>query len=355
MAKNKENPFSAPEQNYQLLTAEKQTVRGKARSWETDHVLSKYLAYTDDLVGTLDGSIAERDLVDPDNPELSHQRPDIVIWLDKSARPVSWFVQALWEQLARPDADLPQFEYLNIDRTEWFKRQGFRHDESERRLGPEDFSIDEVPDEDIARIRAIFTIGEIDRDNWQESVKELPTTLDNKNILIVDEVKNKGGTLSIAQQLIKKAFPTATVSGEYFWQAGRYALNGNPSELQMDSAPVWYDAGSAFGRGIGDISQEYFEQLPDTHENYKKKLGWTVLSAPHVESGSFKPVADKAAMKLQQDIAYLSYDVSSGNVLRVPSPDREYEDFLRILSEQDLDLASFKKLREERDARNKQK
>lgn len=352
MTKNIEKNFTAPEENYQILHGDVQAVRERSGVWDTDYVLSKYVSCTDAIVGALDGSIAERDLIDPDNPERSEQKPDTVIWLDKSARPVSWLTDAFWEQFAHPDEKMPDFEYLNIDRVDWFKKQGYRPDEAASRLTPQDFDIDKVPEEDIARIRAIFTIGEIDENNWQKHVWELPTRLDGKNILIVDEVKNKGGTLYIAQQLLKRAFPDATVSGQYFWQSGRYALGGNPDEMQMESAPVWYDSKDTYGRGVGDISHRYYNNLPDSPENFKKKLGWIALSAPHFNLETFEELEDVKAKRLLQDIAYATYDYASGNILRAPSPDREMDDYEAIAAQQGLSIAQLSNLRQARANKN---
>ena len=44
-------------------------------------------------------------------------RTDIAIYLDKSARPVSWLVNELWEDFT--DRPKPQTEHLAIDRVAW--------------------------------------------------------------------------------------------------------------------------------------------------------------------------------------------------------------------------------------------
>ena len=51
------------------------------------------------------------------------RRSDAVIYLDKSARPVSWLVNELWEdftQEPRPDIE----EFMGIDRVNWFRAAG---------------------------------------------------------------------------------------------------------------------------------------------------------------------------------------------------------------------------------------
>lgn len=349
--------FTVPEDDYQIMRGDMQKVRDRTGAWDTDYMLTKYVAATDKMVGVLDGNIEERSLYHPtataEEKQRASEAPDTVVWLDKSARPVSWFVDAFWEQFADENAEKPDYEFLNIDRTDWLTRQGHAKTEAETRLGAEAFDINKVEEEDILRIRALFTKGEIDPDNWQEDVKNLPTSLDDKNILVVDEVKNKGATMSIALQLIKRAIPSATVSGEYFWRAGGYSLAGS-GEQQMESAPVWYDPKSQFGRGIGDISKEYYDQLPDTNENFKKKLGWIALSAPHFDPKTYEPLADKRAAQLQQDIAYLSYAVADKKVLRVPAGNRPFDDSDKIITDQ-MPIKEFVEYRARHDQENTNK
>ena len=327
--------FHADEVNYNFLRGDKQGVRSHSGVWDTDYVLEKYVQSTDKVIGLMDGSIHERAVVDPSEPERSSEKPDTVIFLDKSARPVSWFTDALWEQFATDGAEKPDYEFLNIDRVNWFINQGHSKIDAERRLGPGDFDINKVPKEDLARIRALFVQGELDRDTWQDDVWDMPTSLDDKNVLILDEVKNKGGTLAIATQVLKGAFPEATFSGDYFWRGGQYALGGNANEMQMESAPVWYDSKDAWGRGVGDISRAYYEHVDGrehTDESFKHKLGWIALSAPHFNPVTYETITDTKAQKLEQDIAFLSYDVADGRILRSPDRDRpinQHEDILR--------------------------
>src|SRR4051812_26469894 len=92
--------FHDDEANYDLINGGVQHVRGKSHVWDTDFTLEKYAQSTDRLVGIMDGTIHERTWYDPDQPEDSAEKPDTVIFLDKSARPVSWFTDALWDQFA---------------------------------------------------------------------------------------------------------------------------------------------------------------------------------------------------------------------------------------------------------------
>lgn len=335
--------FVEPEVNYNLLREGVQSFLFESNKSEnerkdTEAILRMYTTFTDKMVGIADGSIEYRDIEDPDNPELSRQKPDAMIFLDKSARPVSWFMDAFWDQFAKEGSEKPEFDFLNIDRTNWFMSQGHRREIAERFLGPSDFDIEKVSKEDLARIRAQFVVGDIDEATWQDEVWNMPTTLDGKNVVIVDEVKSQGGTLSIATQLLKRALPESTVSGSYFWESDRRLVN-NGKELQIDSVPVWYDATDQFGRGIGDISQTYYERQYDkeqSQDNLRHKIGWKVLSAPHFNVDTNELLEDRKANALMQDISFLSYAVASGRVLRQPSTRREDDDFIAIVEEQGL-------------------
>jgi hypothetical protein len=328
--------------NYDLLRGERQKLfRG---NWDTDYTLEQYVKETDHLIGLMDGSITERYIADPDDPERSQERPDVVIWLDKSARPVSWFADAFWEQFAKPDAEKPSYEFLNIDRVNWFVFMGYDRQLAESRLSANDFNINDLPQSRIDGIRAIFSEGELDEEHWQEQVWQDAARLDGKNILVIDEVMNRGGTLAIATQVLKRAFPTATVSGDYFWRPPRHSINGyssDPIDMQMGSAPVWYDPDSSYGRGIGEVDIRYwnhlYEQEP-TQETLKTRLGGYALSAPLFEAGTFDPKFDQKAAQLQQDIAYLSYAVADGRVLRRPDRARSAEDWDDILGEQGVSI-----------------
>jgi hypothetical protein len=350
MPLNNELPMSGPElrdlrarfhddyENYQILVGERQGML-KGSSWDTDYTHEKYVAATDIMIGTLDGSTHERDIYDPDNPEASAEKPDTVIWLDKSARPVSWLVDALWEQVAQPDAEKPDYEFLNIDRRVWFQLQGY-NDEIIDQLKPADFDIDKVPQDQIDAIRAYFTQGDLDEDSWREQVWSLPTKLDNQNVLIVDEVSSTGSTISIAVQLLKRAIPEATFGGSVFWNPGKFAPNASEAETQqMISAPIWYSKTELKGRGVGEISLQWqareYAKNP-TQQNLRNKIASFVLSAPHFDTNTFEVQDDPAATRLEQDFAYLSYALGDKKVYRRPSKYRDYDEYTDIVKEQGL-------------------
>ena len=338
-------------ENYQLLRGDMQKVRERLNEWTDDFVLEQYVSETDQLIGILDGSIAERraiEIIDASIEEDEPVNPDTVIWLDKSARPVSWFVDAFWDQFAKPGAEKPDYEFLNIDRINWFVHTGYDETVASWRLGPADFDISKVDPMRIDGLRALFVDGDLSEENWREEVWKLPTRLDGQSVLIVDEVMNKGGTLAIAAQVIKAAIPEAKVSATYFWHTGRYSVAKTSAEAvdqQMESVPVWYDNHSKMGRGIGEISiaywQQHYENEP-TQANLKRKLAAFALSAPHHDPVTYEPRGDTRADILQQDIAYLSYAVANHEVIRRPSRLRDIDEIVSIYADQGLNMDEVK-------------
>ena len=98
--------LNEPDDNYQLLRegvqgflsdSDKSVIDRK----DTNGILQTYVSVTDKMIGVADGSIAERDLIDPNNPERSSDQPDEIIFLDKSARPVSWLWMRFGNSLPR--------------------------------------------------------------------------------------------------------------------------------------------------------------------------------------------------------------------------------------------------------------
>ncbi len=331
--------------NYELLRGDKQKIREHFKVWSDDFVLEQYVSETDQIIGILDGSISDDRAIEIKDPAIGEDepvKPDTVIWLDKSARPVSWFVDAFWEQFADKGVKKPDYEFLNIDRINWFIHTGHEESVAGWRLGPEDFEIEEVDQARIDGIRALFVDGELTEENWRDEIWNMPTRLDGKSILIIDEVMNRGGTLSIAAQVLKKAIPDALVSATYFWHTGRYSINKTSSESvdqQMESVPVWYDNQDIMGRGIGDISIAYWKheyETEPTQANLKRKLASFALSAPHHNSSTYELKGDAKADKLHQDIAYLSYAVANGEVIRRPSRLRDIEEVMSLYEAQGI-------------------
>lgn len=321
-----------PDRNnsYTILSSDNQTPG--IEDWrDTTYLREKYLSSTEDVISKMDGSDKLVEFVDAAGNKSSGKPADAAIYLDKSARPVKWFVEKFWEALSEGGAAMPESHCLNIDRKYWFMSQGHTEGESEH-LTPDYFHIDEVPQDVINSIRAIFVVGNLPEENWMGEVENLPTILDGKNVMIVDEVSNTGSTLIIAQQLLRRTIPEARFGGTTFWTTSH-------SPQGMGSVPAWYDGDSSFGRGVGEVddvwykrsfklAKERLQSTKDTNEDEyaklyeeyqkarKRSLGSLALSAPHYDKTTYEILPDIKAEKLKEDIDLLYRDFLAGKIMR---------------------------------------
>lgn len=107
----------APDFHYELLIGHTRT-DGTYKS--TEQLQTEYVRLTDTLVHKIVDGVK---VTSPETGETSKEKVDYVVWLDKSARPVSWLLRDLWPILAK-DAEgnipeLPQSRFVNIDRNQW--------------------------------------------------------------------------------------------------------------------------------------------------------------------------------------------------------------------------------------------
>ncbi len=156
--------------------------------WDREWILSAYLDLTDAMIQHLGGYENEQ-------PDFV---PDEVLFLDKSARPVAWLVDSLWEVMADKGAKKPHLDFIHIDRKDWWSRVKLPLVGEENR-DPFEFKIEDVSEDVINAIRAKFVIGDLTPDNYGNEVWKLPTTLDGKNVLIVDEIRSSGATTYMAR------------------------------------------------------------------------------------------------------------------------------------------------------------
>lgn len=290
---------SHPEQRFKVNPDRFPILRDQAISNETlkiDETLSLLVQDAADTVAILTGE------TDPPT-----RRADAVIYLDKSARPVSWLVNEMWEDFTT--AKRPEFEgFMGIDRITWFRAVGLevddqgnlKEDTGIKRKGTKanfsDFqrAMSESPirRSDLARARLalmpdgieslrdsmneeelmkfdaynplVFESSERDQNEtapelpeWIiEKVFAIPTGLEGKKIMVIDEVQNSGATAEIAKEIIMRAVndPGTEVDTHIFWEAGTKQVEGD--QAQMQSAPVWYDhdVNPELGKGIGNVN-----------------------------------------------------------------------------------------------------
>lgn len=281
-----ENYPSTPtpdEFEYRLLTGHRRT-DGSEKSSEA--LRMEYINLTDKLIHQMTDGV---DITDPVTYEKETRVPDAVVFLDKSARPLAWLTRELWDRLApEPGSDeippMPDMKFLNIDREQWVNA-----------VDPDGhgyMDISKIDPSIIRSLRSIFVSPQDKQDGITEAIDDAPASLDNKTIMVVDEVSSTGRTLSIATKMIQRAFPSAHVGGAH-WMDGM-ARKG--SAVGNADLPVWYKEDDEYGRGVGDRAHDHPDRRSD---NLTQRLGSWFLSTRFA-----KP--DGKALQLRREIKHLA-------------------------------------------------
>lgn len=104
-----------------------------------DEIATRYITNTSGLIAVMDGTAEKpflsdniirenEDEVKSLNSFEKPPKPDHVLFLDKSARPVSWLIKDFWQDFADSKTKRPPFSYLNIDRVNFFNMVGLKAD-----------------------------------------------------------------------------------------------------------------------------------------------------------------------------------------------------------------------------------
>lgn len=275
--------------------------------WKSDEQLkTEYVRLTDNIVHVLTDGVRCRN---KQTGEIEKRPVDYVVWLDKSARPVSWLTKALWPVLARNSdghtPKLPQFRFVNIDREQWTSS-----------IDPNNVgstNVDKLDPSIIRSLRSVFIENPNKlNDKLDEQVDELPAQFDDKTILIVDEVKSTGRTLSYAQSFFERAFPTANIAGMH-WMAGITAKDGAFGNLDL---PVWYSDDTVMGRGVRNRNVD----LSLKSSNAAQRRGARFLSTAFRDH-------DPLSTRLREEMRHLATDVINHVVLVEPSRFRDEKDY----------------------------
>ena len=287
-----------PPFEYELLRGHKRT----DGSWKTDEQLKmEYVQLTDRLIYDMTHGV---EVTDPVTHERRREKPDVVVFLDKSARPLRWLVKDLWSTMA-PDSPggevpkMPESKFINIDREQWVNVV------DPEGVGRVDINI--VDKSVIRSLRSVFVEPELKSDGLTEAIDSAPASLDNKTVLIVDEVFATGRTLDIATKFFKRAFPTARIAGTH-WMQGTTLIGGASGNKDL---PVWYIQDDVTGRGVGNRD----EGVSRNSKNTTQKLGSWFLSTR-------LPKPDPKSQQLRKELRQLAHDPE---VLKLPSfsrPDR---------------------------------
>lgn len=315
--------FKVDPEDYPIFDRQGVKVTSKeSERWNIDRTLSEYVKFTYDTIRAMDGS----------NEKIP--KIDAAIYLDKSARPVSKLVEAFWNDFAEKDpetgkpVEMPDPSFLNIDRLTWFRRAGIMvkpnmdlegNDGNQRRATFKDFKQavenGKLRDEDIAAIHALYIEGGRTTDDINE-IMNTETTLDGKNIMIIDEVSDTGATIEVAKLLIEKAFPKAKSVQTYVFSNFGTVKNEDTGDYQMAGSPAWYppDHSYEFGRGVLDLSTEYWDDVyakDPTPENYAKKKANFVVSAEM----DFDKEPHQESRELFREISQMAKDYRAGKIL----------------------------------------
>ena len=317
--------FRVDKKDYSIFSQQEGCIVDEATGKESigvlniDETLGLMVGRTADLIATITGESMS------DIPKI-----DNVIYLDKSARPVSWLVNEFWDDFT--DEKRPETDYLAIDRRMWFRKVGIMLEGNEEMRDPDgtlrvakadDFIeyFERMPEKTqkdwLARIRCLFIEGGIE-DEDPSKILSTPTLLNNKNLLIVDEVSRSGSTLGIAKFLMKQAVPElASVNGYVFWHDRGKQVDG---ETQMGQAPVWYRHGGDndwVGRGVKDIDPGYYRtkyiEQPDGNAR-AQNYGSFVLGVPMTDEDKEKEPG-QASKKLETEIKRMRADYDKGYIL----------------------------------------
>ena len=251
-------------------------------------------------------------------------KPDHVIYLDKSARPVNWLVKEFWHDFT--NEKMPDYSFLAIDRKDWFRYAGVELDDRQYIDGPNgekelatasDFHIEKIPREMLAKIRALYIDGGIENEDVEE-IMSTPTVLNGQDVMVIDEVSRSGSTLGIAEKLIRAAIPEVkSVTGFTFWKPGSEPLTRrNSEERQLLSVPAWYpsDDTYVYGRGVLDPDEDFyrnqFEENP-TNLNRAKKFGAIAIG----KILDFDEEPEHPSRELMNEIHLMHEEYQKGHIL----------------------------------------
>lgn len=292
-------------------------LRGHAMTdgtWKTDEQLRmEYITRTDSLIYQMTNGVYA---YNPETKSYEDVIPDVAIFLDKSARPLAWLTRELWDKLApeTPGGEAPKkpdFRFLNIDRQQWVTT-----------LDPEGVGSVDVNQLDptvIRSLRSIFIDHAHKQDGLTSTIDSAPTELDDKTVLIIDEVKSTGRTLEFARAMLLKAFPKTKIATTYWMDKVVTLSNGARANADL---PVWYRQDTVHGRGVNNR----YDNSSNQSSNRTQRLGAWFLSTRF-------PTVDKLSTQLRKEIHHLASDPQ---VPYIPTTNRDdYEERVGELNNSD--------------------
>ena len=316
-----------------------------------EEVEKRLLQDTDTLIGTLDGSImTSKHFLDGER--VGTGPVDVAIFLDKSARPVRALTWELWDDMsaeARPEA-----RFLNIDKVDYLYSMGYSaYDVKHKYIPTKDISTEKYDPAFLtlraAEIRALFL--KHDKDlilaeelidqaaanpnavSELEKIWQMESQFDEKYVAIVDEVQSSGATLKVATDLLRVAFPTATLE-PVFWSTPQTMIypfyDSNLDEVYDKLAdterPLWYDASTSGGRGGIEGKRP---ELSSQSNSIRQRIGKHVLGIPY---NAINDLPDIKGSHFRKDFVTLSKKFRDKKVTYIPSLDRADDDIEERIS-----------------------
>lgn len=259
-------------ENYKKVAEEEQSMMPLQYA-DDESLRAFYVGRTEELIDKMVGSDA-----------------DVVVFLDKSARPLAWMVAELWPLFAQ-GKPMPEFKFVNIDAAQWANLPG-----DGARPTEEDMASVKVSNEEIVRLREVFTPKVATSHDGEHSELEYgnSTFLDGKKVMIVDEISTTGATLQFANEVMHRAFPEVNEIYPVAWMHATLVNKGQG--LYPREIPIWYHHDREEGRGVGDA--------PDR--------GWL--------SRRFDS-PDPDSLQLRKEIEQLAQDVRTGDQPIIPLED----------------------------------
>lgn len=233
---------------------------------------------------------------------MIEQGTEVAIFLDKSARPVAWMVNELWEQLAPPHDPLgqpytrPEIKFLNIDREQWGAVIG----RSEDSVGG--ISVDRIPGERIEELQSLYApvAG--------HSKQEDETLLTDKKVLVVDEVRMSGDTLSMAEKILQRAFPDAAEIEGAYWMTSIAKRDSKSGATVGGKVPVWYSDETNRGRLVADRDTT----KSSNSNSSRQRVGRYWLSA------TFRR-PDESGRQLKHEVSLMADELRTHRLPYIPS------------------------------------
>lgn len=249
---------------------------------------------------------------------------DHMVFLDKSARPVEWMMRELWPTLAEKDEDgntppMPDVSFLNIDREQWEPIVGRSEDAS-------GLNVDNIPEKEIENLRKVFRGGE-----GESSV------LEDKKVLIVDEVMVSGDTSRIASGVMNRAFGQEAEIESAHWMIPQIKTDksGNRRNAEL---PAWYSDTSSTGRGVADRDSSKSRQS----SSRVQRDGALWLST------RFREGPDERGKQLREEMKTVAQEIEQGELPYFPSPQRGKKEFAqRVRDFNGVEPREFAQMRQE--------